>query len=403
MPNIGTNATTPPAGNLPDLADGALKAFRVLDLSESAAGQFCGRMLADYGATVTLVEPPAGSGLRRQGPTDAQDPTGPSTLFFHLNHGKSSLTLDIAQPSGWKLLLRLVARADVVIVGPGPDRAALQAANPQAVIAFVSGFGDDGPLAGWRGTEMIYLAQSGMMNHNGVSGREPLYGCANRASIAAGVAAYIAVLTALYARPRVGRGQQVQVDIAETISSLWYPYPVQHAYNGWLEPRGERGQPLGFVQCRDGWVAFWIHEHHWADATKALGAPHLLQEARFTGASTRQKHWNELVEVIQGIVADWSADEFVDRWQHYDLIVAKAWRANDLFAAHPHLHARNYWERVPTAKGDRPILGPQFRLSRTPRRVTAGPPDPGAANAATYPTLGLTPADIDALRRAAVV
>jgi crotonobetainyl-CoA:carnitine CoA-transferase CaiB-like acyl-CoA transferase len=351
------------------MARGALAGIRVLDLSENIAGQFCGRMLADYGAAVTLVEPPAGSSIRRQGPMDARDPAGPSMLFFHLNHGKTSLTLDVAQQAGWQILLHLAAQADVVLVGPGPDRAALQAANRQAVIGFVSNFGDDGPLAGWKATEMIHMAHSGMMNHNGANSGEPLYGCANRASIAAGVASYVGVLAALFARKRAGAGQQVQVDVAETASSMWYPYPVQHAYNGWLEPRGERGQPLGFVKCRDGWVAFWIHEHHWVDATEALGAPELRQETRFTGAATRQRHWHELVEVIQAMVADWPADEFVERWQARDLIVAKAWRANELFHASPHLAARHYWESVPTAKGERPILGPP--VAPMPRPIAA--------------------------------
>jgi crotonobetainyl-CoA:carnitine CoA-transferase CaiB-like acyl-CoA transferase len=399
MPEFGAHAMSSP----PTTTRGALQAYRVLDLSENPAGQFCGRMLADYGAAVTLVEPPAGSAVRRQGPIDAKDPSGPSTLFFHLNHGKTSLTLDVGQQAGWNILLNLAGQAEIVIVGKGPDRDALQAANPQAIIALVSDFGDDGPLANWQANEMIHLALSGMMNHNGVSAREPLYGCANRASIAAGVAAYVAVLAALFARRRIGSGQHVQVDVAETASSMWYPYPVQHAYNGWLEPRGERGQPLGFVKCRDSWVAFWIHEHHWADATAALGAPELMQEPRFTGAATRQKNWHELVALIQSMVADWTADDFVARWQARDLIVAKAWRATELFHASPHLDARGYWETVPTPHGDRPILGPQIRLSRTPRVVRRGPPDPGNANHDVYASLGLTDAEVEALRRAEVV
>ncbi len=382
---------------------GALDRFRVLDLSESVAGQFCGRMLADYGAHVTLIEPPAGSLIRHLGPTDAANPTGPSMLFFHLNHGKTSLSLDVKQPSGWKILLALAAKADVLIVGPGIDRAALQAANPQAVIAFVSGFGDDGPFANWKGSEMIYLAISGMMNHNGISTREPLYGCGERASIAAGIASYITILSALFTRPKLGHGQQVQVDVAETAASMWYPYPSQYVYNGWLEPRGERGQPLGFVKCRDAWVAFWIHEHHWIDAAAALGAPYLTQEARFTGAAARQKHWHELVDVVQELVKDWPADDFVSRWQERNLIVAKAWQANDLFHAFPHLRERGYWETVPTEQGDRPILGPQFRMSATPRHVRGGPPDIGNANPTELAEMGLAAAEIDALRRAGVV
>ena len=106
----------------------ALQGLRVLDLSDSVAGQFCARMLADYGAEVMLIEPPGGCDMRRAPPLAAD---GASFAFHHLNTGKASLVLD-ASPAGRARLLALAAEADTSVIGPDADRIALVAAAPAA-------------------------------------------------------------------------------------------------------------------------------------------------------------------------------------------------------------------------------------------------------------------------------
>jgi crotonobetainyl-CoA:carnitine CoA-transferase CaiB-like acyl-CoA transferase len=126
---------------------GALSGLRVLDLSDSVAGQFCCRMMADFGAEVTLVEPPSGSPTRAMPPFDpAKDGAG-SLLFFHLNLGKASIALDRATDQGRAKLLELVKSADAVVVGVDADRDALQKANSRCIVTLVSDFGDDGRWA----------------------------------------------------------------------------------------------------------------------------------------------------------------------------------------------------------------------------------------------------------------
>lgn len=385
------------------MSEAALHRLRVFDLSESVAGQYCSRLLSDHGADVTLVEPPGGSALRRVGPFDQGTGSGESLLFFHLNLGKSSITLDPATPSGLGILLALAREADVVLVGPGIDREQLYAINPRCVVALVSGFGEDGPYRGWKGTEMIYQALSGMMNHNGVQDREPLYGCGQRASYAAGVATYITVMTALLARERIGRGQEVAVDVAETGASMCYPFVTQYIYNKSLEPRGDRRQPLGQVECRDGWVCFWIHNHRWEAACKALDAAELLADPRFAHPRDRQDNWMALVAEIQARVRDWSADELMQRWQRNRMVAAKAYLPTQLVHECDHLKQRDFFESVETGEGPRMILGPPFRMGATPRRIVRGAPEPGESNAATLAEMGITGCEMDALRQARVI
>ncbi len=289
------------------------------------------------------------------------------------------MLLDQATAEGRALLLRMAASCDVLVVGRDADVDALQAANPDAVVCVVSPFGRDGPWRDWQGAEIIYQALSGMMNHNGVSNREPLYGVGQRASHSAGLAAYIGVLAALEAREEAG-GQVVSIDIAETVASMWYPYTLIHAFSGWLEPRGERGQPVGQVRCADGdWVCFWIRGEQWAAACAALGRPDLATDARFVGGE-RQKNWRGVLAIIQDIAATMESDAFLARWQEHRLICAKGFRPTELWR-HPHLRERGYWEEVPGDRGPRPILGPQFRMGETPRVVRGGAPAPGEAGA----------------------
>jgi crotonobetainyl-CoA:carnitine CoA-transferase CaiB-like acyl-CoA transferase len=359
----------------------ALEGIRVLDLSESVAGQFCCRMLADFGADVTLVEPPQGSSLRKMPPFDPQPNGLGSLLFFHLNLSKHSISLDVRSSVGWSRLLELVALVDVVVVGKNIDRTALERANPNCVVALVSDFGDDGPYAHWRGSEMIFQALSGMMHVNGSGDRQPLYGVGHRASYAAGVGAYITILSALYARKRIGCGQQVAIDVAMNTSSMAPPSSLEFAYSGIKDPRGERRSPFCVVRCTDGWVSIWVHLHIWSAFCAELELKEIEHDPRFAKGKERQDNWAAFTQVVQDKVCDWTTDELMDRLLRGRVAAAKASSPSQLFHATPHLAERKYWESVDTPSGKRPILGAPFRMSKSPRHVRGPAPQLGADDA----------------------
>jgi crotonobetainyl-CoA:carnitine CoA-transferase CaiB-like acyl-CoA transferase len=379
---------------------GALAGLRVLDTSDSIAGQFCGRMLADYGADVTLIEPPQGCAQRRSGPFH---PDGTSLRFLHLNTGKSSITLDRGSPTGALLLLELARSADALIADPGLDRAAVRAANPRCVTALVSDFGEDGPYRAWRGTEMIHQALAGAAHRNGSGDREPLYGAADRAAHGAGVGAYIAILAALYAREDTGFGQDVAVDIAQTTSAMTNPFMSQYAYSGLVEPRGERRLPLIRVLCQGGWVGVWIHLHVWRATCDAFGLPDLAADPRFADPKTRLDNWPALNAIFQEVAGRMPAEDLLHRLLDRHVVAARAYRLTELWSDCAHLRARDFWETVDTPGGTRLILGPQFRMSATPRVVHGGPPEIGEGNDRVWPALGLTAVERDALRLAGVI
>ena len=350
----------------------ALGHLRVIDLGESIASQYCSRLLSDFGADVVLVEPPDGTATRRIGPFR---PNGDSQLFLHLNLGKRSITADRSKTSvGWARILELAKSADVILVAPGVDRKAIAAQNDQAVVCLISDFGEDGPRAAWRGGEMIHQALSGVMYRNGRPDREPLYGVGHRASYTSGVAAYTAALSAIFARPRLGRGQEISIDVCETASSMTYGMASQYFYNGVVDSRSTAPRlPSAVARCLDGWLSVFIYDYRWRDTWAALGAPEMATDPRFANVEDRMDRWPEVVQLIERQTENMRADEVVRALQSVGAIAAKAATPADL-AVSEHLQARNYWEQVDTPEGPRRILGAPFRMSATPRHVRGDAP-----------------------------
>lgn len=350
--------------------------FVVLDASESIAGQYCCRMFADFGADVTLIEPPGGSALRRSPPFDPASDGQSSMLFFHLNLGKRSAVLDLTVPVERDRLCELARHADVIVVGPDLDVHRLQHSNPQCVVAVVSDFDPASPYGDWLGCEMVFQALSGMMYNNGESGREPLYGCGHRASYAAGVGAYVSVLAALYARPRIGTGQVVRLDVAHNTAAMAPPASLMYLYSGLLEARGQRSAPFTMLRCRDGWLGVWVYQHLYGAMCESLDRLDLLIDERFADPEKRQENFAQLVTVLGVEASKRSCDELLACFHKARLVAAIVYTPRQLRASQ-HLLARDYWEFITTHDGERLVLGPQYRFSATPRHLRGGAPDIG--------------------------
>jgi crotonobetainyl-CoA:carnitine CoA-transferase CaiB-like acyl-CoA transferase len=384
------------------VAEAALTGTRVLDLSESVAGQYCTRLMADYGASVVLVEPPSGSRVRALGPfKDHGYGDTDSLLFWHLNTGKGSVTLDWQQPSGAAILEELAESADVALVDRSVDRAALRAANPRLVTCLVSDFGEDGPYAGWQGSEMIHQALAGTMLVTGKHDSAPLYGFGHRTSYACGLTAYITSLAALHAREATGEGQDVEASIMESAAAMGQVFASQFFYNGTYFERGKYPNVVSLVRCRDGWVVPF-GGIRWGALCKAFNAEELIDDERFAKLPSRQRNWSEVMEVFRHKAADLSADEIVDVGQKGKASVSKIMTVRDLWES-PHLRERDFWEEVETESGRRAALGPAFRMSRTPRSPSRAAPEIGRDTPEVLGAIGLAGDERDHLRDAGVI
>lgn len=328
--------------------NGALAGLVVLDRSGSIAGQFCGKLLVDFGAQVWMEVPVRPTDLAAGG-SGLMD----TALDLHLNFGKRR-----GQPE----------KPDVVLCAPDEDPAALRLVHPQAVVVRITGFGDDGPKAGWAAPEIVLQATSGMMISNGVRGREPLYGTGNRASFAAGQVAYIQILASLRVKARTGQGDTIRVDAAETAAAMAFPYVLQAIYNGTDRRRGDQDIPAGEVLCRGSWVCIWVYSNRFEALCRAFGLEDCLVDARFAEVEVRTKNWGAFFELVQQRVADRDPDAFVAELQGMNIIAARAYRIGELRDSR-HLAARGYWQRTVIGGEEVVLPGAPWRMSATPART----------------------------------
>ncbi|MFG0789456.1 CaiB/BaiF CoA transferase family protein [Delftia tsuruhatensis] len=226
-----------PIHNTATQTAGALGHLRVLDLSRVLAGPWCTQNLADMGADVIKIEKPGeGDDTRHWGPPffpDAQgNPSDNAVYFAACNRNKRSVTVDMATAEGQRLIRELAMQSDVVVENfktgglkrYGLDYASLSALNPRLIYCSVTGFGQTGPYAPRAGYDLLVQAMSGLMSITGRADSEP-GGGPLRVGVAVidlftGMYATTAILGALEARHRTGRGQHIDMALLDVAMAV---------------------------------------------------------------------------------------------------------------------------------------------------------------------------------------
>jgi len=257
--------TTPLTPEQQSALPGPLRGVRVLDLGDPLA-MYTGKLLADLGADVILIEPPGGVPARSL-PPFYHDVPGPTTSlpFWFWATSRRSVTCNLDTVDGRALFRRLAGTAAVVLDGGAPDRLeALEAGfsvcrrdNPALVWASVSGFGRSGPHAGWSAPDLVAIAMSGVLTLSGFPDRPPAQLPGEQGLLAAGIQAAQGVLLALRVAERTGRGQVVEVSMQEALSlaqeTAMQTWDMQHVVR--KRTGDARLLPgIGTYPCADGYV-----------------------------------------------------------------------------------------------------------------------------------------------------
>ncbi|WP_268257505.1 CaiB/BaiF CoA transferase family protein [Streptomyces olivaceoviridis] len=387
----------------------ALDGLRVLDLATLFAGPMAATLLGDFGAEVIKVEHP-----RRPDPSRGHGPAkdGVGLWWKVLGRNKRAITLDLSAPGGRATLLRLAATADVVIENFRPGTLEkwdlgwpeLSAANPRLVLARVTAFGQFGPCAHRPGFGTLAEAMSGFAAVTGEPDAPPTLPPFGLADSIAGLATAYAVLTALAARERTGAGQTVDMAIIEPILSVLGPHATWYDQLGYVQERtGNRSAnnaPRNTYRTADGtWVAVSTSAQSVAERVlRLVGRPELIEEPWFATGADRAAHADVLDEAVGSWIAGRTRAEVLAAFEEAEAAVAPVQDVRDVLAD-PQYQALDTVTTV-----DDPELGPLrmqnvlFRLSATPGGIRwAGRPH-GADTDAVLSELGLTPADIAALR-----
>jgi benzylsuccinate CoA-transferase BbsE subunit len=385
-----------------------LAGVRVLDLADET-GALAGKLLADLGARVVAVEPPGGARMRRVPPFWEGVPHPHRSLFFWFyNTSKRSITLDRRRPEGAHLLARLAAAADVLIDSGPPadlvDAATLRTANPGLIVAAITPFGLHGPYRAWRASDTVAQAMGGMLCVNGHPRRSPLRSLGLQAYHHAGIFAAIGIVSALLARERTGRGQDVDVSLQaavagalEHVPGLWHQMGLIAARQGTLH--WTRYFRVG--RCRDGHVMHctlgdWTSLVEWL---RADGMAEDLVDPGWDDLLHRRQHAEHLFDVLDRWALGYTVAELVEGAQLRRIPYA-AVRAPEALLTDPHLAARGFF--VPIEHPDLgitvPYPGAPFRLGRGPWRIRRRPPLVGEDNAEVYgEDLALDAAALDRL------
>ncbi|MDP6605267.1 MAG: CoA transferase [Dehalococcoidia bacterium] len=246
---------------------GPLEGLSVVDFTSGTAGPHATQLLAAYGASVTKVEPPGGDRARQEGPfAGPRDPEA-SAPFLALNGAKRSVVADLESPGGRSLARSLVERADLVVedlppgelTAHGIDAEEARQRRPHLVVCSVTPFGQTGPYAQLRASDMILQAMGGAMYATGHAEREPLRLAGHYAEWQAGLVAAFASMLAIYRAERTGAGDHVDVSIYETQAGGKDRRQLNllaHAYSGAIAARRETAFALcsGVRPTRDGQI-----------------------------------------------------------------------------------------------------------------------------------------------------
>ena len=269
----------------------ALDGIRVLDFSTVGPAARCARILADYGAEVVKIGAPKKPGLQIE----------PAHWAYGAGRGTKRIRIDLKAREGREAFLRLVGQADVVLESfrPGVSKklgvgyADASRVNPRVIYCSTSGYGQTGPASGWAGHDLDYLAIGGFLHMSGrnADGRPGLPGATIADAAAGGMQAAIAILAALLRRARTGRGEFLDVSVAEGVLSLMALQIDEHLATG-ADPGPGHDVLSGRFACygvygtRDGqWLAIGaIEAAFWANLCRCLGLerwiPHQYDDAQ---------------------------------------------------------------------------------------------------------------------------
>ncbi|MGL5138209.1 MAG: CaiB/BaiF CoA transferase family protein [Beijerinckiaceae bacterium] len=391
-----------------------LEGIRVLDLTNVLAGPFCCYQLAQLGADVIKVEAPGGGDLARQLGADPElNKRHMGASFLAQNAGKRSVTLNLKHEKGRALFLRLVATADVVVENFRPGVMtrlklgydALKLAKPDIVYCAISGFGQDGLLKDNPAYDQIIQGMSGVMAVTGDAATAPLRAGYPVADTMGGITAAFAIAAALFRRARTGEGEMIDVSMLE--SSL---AAMGWAVSNWLiagveaQPMGNENMtaaPSGTFVTGNGLLNIAANKQDQFETLCSLiGRPGLKDDIRFKGREDRKQNRFALKAEIEAALV--SADAV-----HWSRVMnAAGVPAGEVLSvpavlAHPQVQGRGMVRRFPDVPGvGRPVevVRCGFRLASGDPGPASPPPSLGADTDTILAELGLSAAEIEAVR-----
>ena len=388
----------------------ALAGIRVLDLSRMLPGPFATMMLGDLGAEIVKIEEPTiGDPTRWSQPAIGRH----SAVFEEVNRNKKSIALDLKRPEARAIFLKLTETADVILeqfrpgvvdrLGVGFETVKFN--NPRLVYCSLTGFGQDGPHRDRSGHDMNYLALAGVLGLTTDEHGKPVIPGVQIADLAGGMAAAFAILAALLARQRTGRGQYIDVSMFDVMLSL-LPVPAAHHFAGRTIDTGGRyaltgAYPFyGVYETADGkyMTLGALEPKFWANFCRQVGRED-LSARQFDSGAARDALFAEVGDIFRAK----TQTEWIAAMRDADCCCEPVLSMAEAFS-HAQTAARQMISHVTSQEGERTAqLGPAYKLSDTPAQLTTPAPELGEHTDAVLDAIGVNTAERERLRSAGII
>jgi crotonobetainyl-CoA:carnitine CoA-transferase CaiB-like acyl-CoA transferase len=353
-----------------------LGGIRVLDFSHALAGPYCTMLLSDYGAEVYKLEARSGDMGRGWGPPFAG---GMASFFLGLNRGKLGISIDLKQPEGLELCLRLIDQMDVLIenfrpgamekLGLGFEEARKR--NSRLIYCSISGYGQQGPSRDEAAMDLVVQASSGLLSITGTEEGESVRCGYGVTDVTAGLFAVIGILLALRARDTTGRGQYVDVSMLDSMISTMSSNYMSYLGSGIVpKPMGTSFPtvvPYRVYQASDREVAIAVgSERLWSIFCGTIERADLEKHPDFLTNALRIVNREKLEPVLERVFSTRTAGEWVERLQAAG-VPSSLVRNFEEVAAHPQSEVRKMFPVLDqSTAGAHKVTGTPVKLSETP-------------------------------------
>lgn len=334
-----------------------LPGYRVIDLT-SSIGALCGKLLRDLGMDVIKVESPGGDPMRGEPPFANGHPYREGSLrFAYLNAGKRSVSLDIAKAAARKVLLDLVERADVVVEDFAPGYLttlglgyeALLERQRKLILVSVSGFGQDGPYAHYKTTDLIGNAMGGLLYISGDPKMTPCNPPETQSFYYTSLFACYGVMLALWQRET--RGISVWIDASVQASMALHEHVAfNYSAEGRVMKRAgsqhQHNAPANLFQCKNGWISIFVTQTHWPLLLK-VWPDHdpALDDPKWINSNLRRQHADYINAQVTSFTSRFLKEDLAELLQKHGIPGLPVNSPGD-FMKDPHMKARGFFASV---------------------------------------------------------
>lgn len=393
-----------------DAPSKALSDVVVLDLTRVRSGPTCVRQLADWGAHVIKVELPENKEAGNiVGPREGFD-------FQNLHRNKQSMTLDMKDPEGLKIFMKLVAEADVVVENFRPNVKKrlginfeeLHKVNEGIILASISGFGQDGPYVDRPGFDQIAQGMGGLMSITGEPGKGPMRVGIPIADLCAGLFAFQGIMVALHERQHSGQGQWVQTSLLQAQLFMLDFQASRYLMDG--EVAGQAGNnhpttiPTGVFPTKDGYFNLAVSgEVIWQRLCHAFERSDWIDNPHYLTNKDRSDHREALNAEIAAITATRTTEEWVTLLNDAGVPCGEINNIQDAFENPQVKHLGIAQPIKSQERGDTHLVGQPFVLSRTNSSIASPPPTRGQHTEQILEQLGFSQDDIQQFRKKEII